>query len=107
MWIVGDRLIAAVGRPRRTAKTRIPGWINVFPLTDAGPLGLELNALVPHLILLPLTLWLGGVVTKLVDVPSVKLSKWLFKQRCETTKIIDNDSEMKAMLPYYNDQQPR
>lgn len=107
MWIVGDRLIAVVGRPRRTAESRIPGWINLLPLPDAGPLGLELNALVPHLILLPLTLWLGGVVTKLIDLPSVRLSKWLFKQRSDTTKGIENNNEMKAMLPYYSDQQAR
>lgn len=71
MWTVGDRLIATVGRPRVTAEKRVPGWINLFPISDEGPLGLEINALVPQHILLPLTLWLAAVVTQLVDVPSV------------------------------------
>lgn len=90
MWTAGDRLYAAVGRPRRTAETRIPSWIDLYPMSDHGPLGLELNAIAPHLVLLPLTLWLGAVVTKLVDLPSARLSRSLFRQRSECSKILGN-----------------
>lgn len=54
--------------------------MNLMPLSNAGPLGLEINAVVPQLILLPCTLYFAGVVTKLFDEPSVTLAKWLFKQ---------------------------
>ena len=57
-------------------------------MSNQGPLGLELNAIAPHLILLPLTLWLGAVVTKLVDLPSARLSKSLFRQRNDNSKIL-------------------
>ena len=107
MWTVGDRLNAAVGRPRGGAGERAPGWTNLFPLSDAGPLGLEINALVPHIILLPLTLWLAGVVTKLIDLPSAKLSKWVFQQRIQSPKALAADSEMEAMLVHYSEQLPR
>lgn len=80
MWIIGDRLYAAVGRARQSADQRIPAWIDILRLPNVGPLGLKLNAILPHLILLPLTLWLAGVVTKLVDAPSVRFSKFLFPQ---------------------------
>ena len=107
MWTVGDRLYAAVGRPRARAEETVPGWTNLFPIPDAGPLGLELNTLVPHIILLPLTIWLAVVVTKLIDMPSLKLSKRLFKQQSQKPRALDADSEMSAMLPSYSDQIPR
>lgn len=107
MWTVGDRLYAAVGRPRARAEETVPGWTNLFPISDAGPLGLELNALVPHVILLPLTIWLAVVVTKLIDVPSLKLSKWLFKQQTQKPRALDADNALIAVLPSYTDQLPR
>lgn len=58
---------------------RVAGYYNLLPLSDWGPLGLEISALAPQLILLPTTLYFAGVVTKLFDEPSVKFSKWLFK----------------------------
>lgn len=79
IWTIGDRVLAAVGRPHQGAEERIPSWVNLFPLSDYGPLGLEVNAVLPHLIILPAALYFAGVVTKLFDEPSVTLSKWLFK----------------------------
>lgn len=80
IWTIGDRLLAATGRPHRGAEDRVPRWMNAFPMSDWGPLGLEINAIAPQLILLPCTLYFAGVVTKLFDEPSVTFAKWLFKQ---------------------------
>ena len=33
IWTVGDRIYAAVGRPRITAPDRIPEWIDILPLS--------------------------------------------------------------------------
>lgn len=78
IWTIGDRLLAMVGRPHLGAQQRVPGYMNLFPMSDWGPLGLEINAVAPQLILLPCTLYLAGVVTQLFDQPSMKFSKWLF-----------------------------
>lgn len=78
LWTCGDRLLATFGRPRSAAAQRIPSWVNLFPLSDKGPLGLEINVLVPNLILLPLTIWIAAVVTKLFDEPSIMAARRLF-----------------------------
>lgn len=78
LWVLGDRLYVAVGLPHKESHlAHIPGWINKFPLSTSGVMGLELAFLLPHLILLPLTLWMSEVCHKLIDEPSVKLAKWL------------------------------
>ncbi|KAK5114814.1 hypothetical protein LTR85_010127 [Meristemomyces frigidus] len=68
----------ASGRIREGNIGVIPGWINLFPFSSWGAFGLEINYLVPHLILLPLTLYLAEAVTKLFDEPSVKFAHWVF-----------------------------
>lgn len=80
LWILGDRLYAATGWHRDAHLIHLPGWIDAFPLSKAGPLGMELSFLAPHLILLPFTLWLAEVVTKLIDEPSVKISQWAYQK---------------------------
>lgn len=105
MWTIGDRIYAAVGRPTPLAQTTAPGWSNLFPLSGMGPLGLEINAIVPHLILLPVTLWLSVLVTKMVDVPSLRLSKRLFKQQALKPVEGDGDSDSAPILPKYTEHQ--
>jgi peptidoglycan/LPS O-acetylase OafA/YrhL len=78
LWIVGDRLYCAVGFFQEAHLTALPTWVNYFPLSKSGPLGMEWAFLLPHLILLPLTLWASEVVTKLFDTPSVKFSQWAY-----------------------------
>ena len=78
LWTLGDRIYAAVGRPRQISAMNVPGWIDLFPLSGKGPLGLEINYLAAHLILLPFTMWVAGVVNKLFDEPSAQLARWLF-----------------------------
>lgn len=79
LWTLGDRLYAASGWSREANAVSIPGWINLFPMPKVGPLGLELSFLVPHLVLLPVTLWLAEMVTKLFDEPSVRFSQWAYE----------------------------
>jgi peptidoglycan/LPS O-acetylase OafA/YrhL len=80
LWILGDRLYTATGWGREANALGIPHWINAFPLSKQGPLGLEMSFLVPHLILLPVTLWLAEIVTRFIDEPSVKFSQWLYNK---------------------------
>jgi peptidoglycan/LPS O-acetylase OafA/YrhL len=76
---VGNRVYAAVGLAK-PEHTHISDWIDVFPLPKKGPLGLELAFWLPQLVLLPLTLYVAEVVTKLFDEPSVKFSNWLYQK---------------------------
>lgn len=80
LWTLGDRLYQAVGWYREENLINTPSWINIFPLSQRGPLGLEISFLAPHLILLPLTLWLAEVATKLLDEPSVRFSQWAYQR---------------------------
>ncbi|KAI6247395.1 O-acetyltransferase PaAT-1 [Erysiphe necator] len=79
LWILGDRLYVAAGWSREVHGGALPGWINLFPLSKAGPLGLELSFLLPHIIILPVTLWLAEIVTRYIDEPSVRFSQWLYR----------------------------
>jgi hypothetical protein len=80
LWVLGDRIYVATGWYRPEHEINTPFLINAFPLSKAGPLGLEPSFLVPHIILLPFTLWMAEVVTKLVDEPSVKFAAWLYNK---------------------------
>jgi peptidoglycan/LPS O-acetylase OafA/YrhL len=78
---LGDRLYHAVGYVNTFSpdpKT-LAAWSNIFPLPTTGILGLEIAFLLPHLILLPLTIWVADVVTRIVDDPSLRFSSWLYK----------------------------
>jgi hypothetical protein len=79
IYVLGDRLYAAVGFKKNGHKN-IPQWVDIFPLSMAGPMGLELAFWAVQLINLPVTFYVAEVVTKLFDEPSVKLSNWLYKQ---------------------------
>ncbi|KAF2153586.1 hypothetical protein K461DRAFT_224487 [Myriangium duriaei CBS 260.36] len=77
LWTLGDRFYAAAGRLRAGHIGVVPGWINLVPLPGYGPFGLEINYLVPMLILLGFTLWLAELGTKFIDEPSVKFAQWV------------------------------
>ena len=80
LWSVGDRIYAAVGWSRESHAINIPGWINLLPITKLGPLGLEIGFILPHLVILPITLWVAEIVTSLFDEPSVRLAQWLYRR---------------------------
>jgi peptidoglycan/LPS O-acetylase OafA/YrhL len=80
IWLLGDRLYAATGFSREIHQEKLPQWVDKFPLSKAGPMGLEFAFLAPQLILLPVTLYAAELVTKLFDEPSVKFSNWLYNR---------------------------
>jgi peptidoglycan/LPS O-acetylase OafA/YrhL len=80
LWTLGTRMYAAVGFVTPEHQEHVPKWVNAFPLSHKGPLGLEFAFLVPHVVLLPLTMWLAEAVTRLVDEPSVRFAQWLYRR---------------------------
>lgn len=78
LWLLGDRVYAAVGWHREWHAENIPGWIDWLRLPAVGPLGLEFSFLAPHLVLLPLTLWFAEVGTRVFDEPAVRFASWLY-----------------------------
>lgn len=78
LWTVGDRIYTAAGWHHELQENNLRHWVDKFVLPKAGPLGLEVSFLAPHLVLLPLTFWLAEMVTRLVDEPSVKFVQWLY-----------------------------
>lgn len=80
MWILGDRLYVATGWSREIHAVGLPNWINAFPISKAGPMGLDLAFWLPHLILLPVTLWCAEIATRCIDDPSIKFSQWLYRK---------------------------
>jgi peptidoglycan/LPS O-acetylase OafA/YrhL len=81
LLLLGDRLYSAVGwvRPYPRDQRMLASWLNIFPLPMAGPFGLEISFLLPHLILLPFTIWVADVVTRTVDDPALRISARLYK----------------------------
>jgi hypothetical protein len=80
LWTIGDRIYAAVGWSKQYHALTIPGWSGLFPLPSFGPLALEVSFLLPHLILLPLTLWLAEVATTVIDDNSIAFCAWLYNR---------------------------
>lgn len=79
LWILADRIYLAVGWTRTDNLEGLKDWMNLYPISKAGPLGLEPSFLLPHLVILPFTFWLAEIATKLFDEPSVKFSQWAFR----------------------------
>ncbi|KAK7959345.1 acyltransferase 3 [Apiospora aurea] len=80
LWTLGDRVYTAVGWHQEAQLTNLPHWVDKVKLPRAGPLGLEVSFLLPQLILLPLTIWLAEVVTRVIDEPSVKFAQLLYSK---------------------------
>lgn len=79
LWILGGRIFAFFGRFR--GKPEVYGsWGNVIPLPGAGPLGIELNTIVPGLFFILCAFVVGNVATRYVDEPSVKFAQWLYRK---------------------------
>lgn len=80
LWTLGDRMYAATGMTRESHALGIPGWVNRFPLPRFGPFGLEPCFVLPHLILLPVTLWVAEIGTTLIDEPSIRVAAWMYQK---------------------------
>lgn len=80
LFILGDRIYSAVGWTRVRHLTGMPQWVNAWPMSHAGPLGLEWGFLVPNLILLPVTFWFAEIATRFIDTPSVKFGQNLYRR---------------------------
>jgi peptidoglycan/LPS O-acetylase OafA/YrhL len=80
LWTLGTKLYAATGWAREGATISSSGWTNSFAMPKDGPLGLDVAFWVPQLILLPVTLWLAELATKLFDEPSVRFSQSLYRR---------------------------
>ncbi|KAG9248373.1 acyltransferase family-domain-containing protein [Calycina marina] len=80
LWCLGDRLYVATGYQRPAHEMHMSGWVNAFPLSKNGVFGMELAFLAPHLILLPFTLWLAEVVTKLFDTPVANFTQSAYRK---------------------------
>ena len=72
LWTLGDRVYAAIGFARRNHAEGIASWVDLLRLPAWGPVGLEFNFLCAHIVLLPFTLWIAGVVTRVVDEPVLR-----------------------------------
>lgn len=80
LWTIGDGLYMAVGLKSKEQMEQIPYWADKLMLPRAGPVGLEVSFLLPHLILMPVTLCLADFVTRAIDRPSVRFTGWLYRK---------------------------
>jgi hypothetical protein len=80
LWTLGDRVHTAVGWHQEEQLKNLGQWADKFVLPKSGPLGLEVAFILPQIILLPVMVWLAGVVTRLVDEPSVRFCQWLYSR---------------------------
>jgi peptidoglycan/LPS O-acetylase OafA/YrhL len=80
LWTISDRLYLALGWARENNIEGLLGWMNLYPMQRSGIFGLELAFLLPHIIILPLTLWAAEITTKLFDEPSIKFPHWAYRR---------------------------
>ncbi|KAI1843163.1 hypothetical protein JX266_010690 [Neoarthrinium moseri] len=80
LWTLGDRIYTAVGWHSEQQLQNLSHWADKFALSKTGPLGLEISFILPHIILLPATIWLADIVTRLIDEPSVRFAQWLYSR---------------------------
>lgn len=87
LFSMGDRLYAATGWVRLSNLQEIPGWVHICTLPKAGLVGLEVGFLIPCLILLPPTLWIAEMATRLIDEPSVRFAAFFYKKTLPADRI--------------------
>ncbi len=76
IWSLGNVLYLLVGWSKDEADYPLPNYFGKFPITKAGPMGLEPAFWLPQLVLLPATLWISNFVTVLIDEPSIQSAVW-------------------------------
>jgi peptidoglycan/LPS O-acetylase OafA/YrhL len=90
LWTLGDRLYAAVGMTREGHALGIPDWVGRFPLPWWGPYGFEVCYILPHVILLPVTLWIAEIVTVVCDEPAIRIAGWLWRKVTAPEVVIES-----------------
>lgn len=80
LWDIGDRVYVAMGWQRSEAYFTLEIWPNDHAWATIGIYGFELGFLIPLFFLVIFTLWVAEIITKLVDVPSINFTQWLFKK---------------------------
>lgn len=80
LWILGDRMYAAVGYVSEQRMLQIPAWVNILPVTNWGIYALEIRYLLPHLILLPVTFWMAELGTTFIDTPCNDFAQWVYRK---------------------------
>ncbi|KAM5350073.1 hypothetical protein ACJ41O_006578 [Fusarium nematophilum] len=78
--VLGERLYLAAGWQNDELMQNIPQWANKLALPRAGPFGLEISYVMPHLILVPVTFGLADIAMRYIDTPSVRFASWLYKK---------------------------
>lgn len=78
LWTLGDLVYTAVGGHGSLQLQNLGNWVDVVAIPKAGPLGLEVAFILPHVVLLPVMLWAAEMVTRFIDEPCVKFSYWLY-----------------------------
>ncbi|KAF7558244.1 hypothetical protein G7Z17_g155 [Cylindrodendrum hubeiense] len=92
LWTLGDRLYVVMGWVVEEHLQHIPHWANKLPIPKTGPAGLEISYLLPHIVLLPVTLGLAELVTRAIDTPSVKFaSQGWSPMRLTVIAVADNE----------------
>ncbi|KAF2763974.1 hypothetical protein EJ03DRAFT_379000 [Teratosphaeria nubilosa] len=81
LWTAGDRIARFFGKIV-SGNAGAPMWYdNKFPLPDFGPVGLQFNFVFTQVFfILPLTLLLAEIGTRLLDEPSVKMGRWVVER---------------------------
>jgi peptidoglycan/LPS O-acetylase OafA/YrhL len=80
LWTLSDRLYLALGWERPNNIEGLVDWINLYPIARTGIFGFELAFFLPHLIILPLTLYSAEITTKMFDDPAIRFPQWLYRQ---------------------------
>lgn len=78
---IGDRIFRVTGYLRPL--TEPSAWDSWLSIPKIGPLGMELDFLIPQLFLLPITFYIAEIACKLLDEPSVSLGNQAYIRLAE------------------------
>ena len=76
IWTLGNAIYLLTGWSKDEPDYPYPSYFHKFPISRAGPMGLEPAFWIAQLVLLPATLLVSNLVTVLIDEPSVRFATW-------------------------------
>lgn len=80
LWVIGGRIFAIFGRIHPAWVKNFGAEANLIPLPNRGPLGMELNVVVPAMLFFSLAAGVAHLATRFIDDPSVKFAQWLYRK---------------------------